>query len=116
MAHVPPHISPFLAPEQGLLQSALPNPVEVGLGVTAPALPAVLGRDELGTLAVFRAFLHAHREPNRVRVSRRASMTAARSRWVRGGISEETGCMQGKSHAAIKARKRTNKHGFELLL
>ena len=39
--------------------------VEVGLRVTAPALPAVLGRDKLGTLAVFDASLSVHREQRR---------------------------------------------------
>lgn len=73
---------PVFSARAGLVAVGLAVPVEVDFGVTAPALSAVLGRDELVTLAVFRAFLNIHREQSRVGVPQRASTTAARSRWV----------------------------------
>lgn len=61
--------------------------VEVGLRTTAPALVAVLGSEELVTLAIFGAFLNVHREQSKDEgpgYHERWSTTAKRrSRWGR---------------------------------
>lgn len=62
-AHGPlPTADLVLLARAGAVALGLAVLVEIGLRTTAPALVAVLGREELITLALVRALLNAHRE------------------------------------------------------